>query len=350
MADEEFLRAWRYGDTAIKMLKKGVVPPYPQFYELLYTYASGINPALNSRINERFAKGDVPDADLVDVLCDEFLRHSGAEERLTSVSEEIANSVEAVHEAIDNASVNANHYSGLLQTASGDLELEMGREELKALSARLLSETRKMQSANSELEEKLDASRENILTLKKELEEVRRESLIDPLTKIYNRKSFDSELTEAVRAAEENGDALTLLLVDIDHFKNFNDTYGHQVGDQVLRLVAMTLNSCARSNDLAARYGGEEFAVIMKQTELRQAVKVAENMRRMIEARDLLKRSTNEKLGNLTVSIGAASYRAGDSEASLIERADKCLYQAKDQGRNCIVDEGSLSKDGTAAA
>jgi len=350
VADEEFLRAWRYGDTAIKMLKKGVVPPYPQFYELLYTYASGVNPALNARINERFSKGDVPDTELVDVLCDEFLRHSGAEERLTSVSEEIANSVEAVHEAIDNATLNASHYSGLLQTATGDLELEMSREELSALSARLLSETRKMQTANNELEEKLDASRENILTLKKELEEVRRESMIDPLTKIYNRKRFDTGLTEAVEVAEENGEALTLLLLDIDHFKKFNDTYSHQVGDQVLRLVAMTMNNCVRSDDLAARYGGEEFAVIMPQTEMRQALKVAENMRRMIEARDLLKRSTNEKLGNLTVSIGAASYRAGDSESSLIERADKCLYQAKNQGRNCVVDESRLSKDGTEAA
>lgn len=350
MADEEFLRAWRYGDTAIKMLKKGVVPPYPQFYELLYTYASGINPTLNIRINERFAKGDVPDAELVDVLCDEFLRDSGAEERLNSVSEEIANSVEAVNEALGNATVNANHYSGLLQTASGDLEVEMGREELKALSSRLLSETRKMQSANHELEEKLDASKENILSLRKELEELRRESLMDPLTQIYNRKSFDDEFAAAVRTAEEEGEALTLLLVDIDHFKGFNDTYGHQVGDQVLRLVAMTLNNCARANDMAARYGGEEFAIIMPQTELRQAVKVAETMRRMVEARDLLKRSTNEKLGNLTVSIGVASYRAGDSETSLIERADRCLYKAKDKGRNCIVDESNLAKGGNAAA
>ncbi len=103
------------------------------------------------------------------------------------------------------------------------------------------------------------------------------------------------------------------MLLDIDHFKKFNDTWGHQTGDQVLRLVAMTLKSNIKGKDIAARYGGEEFAAILPETDLEGAVIVADNIRKAIQAKELLKRSTNEKLGRMTASFGVAMYRPGDT-------------------------------------
>lgn len=341
MNKDDFERTLHFGEAAMDLLKKAEIPPTPRFYELLYTYASGVNRRLNKRINQLFRQGLAPDRTMADSLCREFLRSSDVEERLDSVSTEIATRIDAVHGAIDHAAASANSYSGLLQSARGDLEGDMNGKSVKALTSGLLRETRKMQTANTMLEKRLETARDDVHALQCELEEVRRESLLDPLTNIHNRKSFDRRIESAVREAEESGEELSLLLIDIDHFKQFNDRFGHQTGDQVLSLVASTLSSGVRDTDLSARYGGEEFAAILPATSLAKAKKLAERLRKAIQSKELLKRSTNEKLGRVTASFGVATFRSSDTSMSLIERADNCLYAAKNEGRNCVVTEDS---------
>ena len=341
MSDQEFTRTLGYANAALDLLKRSGIPPYPQFYELLYTYATGVNPSLNNRINTVFRSGTIPTSELAEVLYNEFLK-SDVNDRMSSVSERMHARIEAVHEAIDSAMTTANAYSGSLQSASGDLEREVTPETMRSLATRLLSETRRMQDTNRQLEAKLEASREDIAALQRDLDDMRRESMLDPLTKIANRKSFDEGLEDAIRDAAKSGDPLSLMLLDIDHFKTFNDTYGHQTGDQVLRLVAMTLKSNIKGKDLAARYGGEEFVAILPSTDLEGAVIVAENIRKAIQAKELLKRSTNEKLGRITASFGVAAFRPVDNAISLIERTDRCLYAAKHAGRNRVVSEADL--------
>ena len=326
------------------LLKRGQIPPYPQFYELLYTYATGVNPSLNQRVNQIFRDGTAT-TELAERLYNEFLKAQDANERISSVSERMANRIEAAHDAIDTAMATANAYSGTLQSASGDLSQDLPEADLRAMAQRLLAETRRMQDANAQLEQKLEASRDDISALQRDLDEVRRESMLDPLTKIFNRKSFDEGMLKSFAEAEERGSPLCLMLIDIDHFKRFNDTWGHQTGDQVLRLVAMTLKSNIKGKDMAARYGGEEFAAILPETDLEGALIVADNIRKAIQAKELLKRSTNEKLGRITASFGVAWYKPGDTPSSLIERADRCLYAAKHAGRNRVFSETELKDD-----
>jgi diguanylate cyclase len=140
------------------------------------------------------------------------------------------------------------------------------------------------------------------------------------------------------------------MLTDIDHFKTFNDNFGHLTGDQVLRLVAMSVKHNVKGKDTAARYGGEEFAVILPNTTLRAAVTVAEHIRRAVMAKELMKRSTDENLGRMTISIGVATLRKSDTGQSLIERADTCLYAAKRHGRNRVICETDpeVATDSTA--
>ena len=349
MSEQEFKRALGYANSAIDLLRRATIPPYPQFYELLYTYATGVNPNLNARINEIFREGD-PTVDLAERLYDEFLKAREANERISGVSERMFNRIEKVHEAIDSAMTTANAYSGTLQSATGDLSEELDGEALRLMAHRLLSETRRMQEANHELEQKLDASREDIEQLQRDLDDVRREATLDPLTKIFNRKYFDDGILQSVREAQGGDAPLSLLLLDIDHFKSFNDTWGHQTGDQVLRLVAMTIKSNIKGRDIAARYGGEEFAAILPDTDLEGAIILADNIRKAVQAKELLKRSTNEKLGRITASVGVASFRPDDTPGSLIERADRCLYAAKHAGRNRVVGENELKGDDVVAA
>jgi diguanylate cyclase len=144
-------------------------------------------------------------------------------------------------------------------------------------------------------------------------------------------------LEKAIAEALETNEAMSLMLTDIDHFKTFNDNFGHLTGDQVLRLVAMSVKHNVKGKDTTARY--EEFAVILPNTILRAAVTVAEHIRRAVMAKELMKRSTGEHLGRMTISIGVATLRKGDTGQSLIERADTCLYAAKRHGRNRVICE-----------
>jgi diguanylate cyclase len=144
-------------------------------------------------------------------------------------------------------------------------------------------------------------------------------------------------LEKAIAEALETNEAMSLMLTDIDHFKTFNDNFGHLTGGQVLRLVAMSVKHNVKGEDTTARYGGEEFAVILPNTILRAAVTVAEHIRRAVMAKELVKLSTGEHLGRMTISIGVATLRKGDTGQSLIERADTCLYAAKRHGRNRVI-------------
>jgi diguanylate cyclase len=128
-------------------------------------------------------------------------------------------------------------------------------------------------------------------------------------------------------------------MFDIDHFKSFNDSYGHLTGDQVLRLVSLSLKQTIKGQDITARYGGEEFAVVLPSTALRQALTVADHIRRAVMAKELKKKSTGEILGRVTISVGVSMLKSGDDTYSLIERADACLYAAKRNGRNRVICE-----------
>jgi diguanylate cyclase len=182
--------------------------------------------------------------------------------------------------------------------------------------------------------------------LREHLEQVRRDSLTDALTNVANRKAFDEALHRCCAEADTTGIPLSLAVVDVDHFKKFNDTWGHQTGDQVLRYVASVLARLGAAPRLTARYGGEEFAIIFPGETADVAARALDRVRREIASRALKRRSTNEDLGSVTVSMGVAQRLAGEKAAGFIERADAALYQSKHNGRNRL----SVATDGTTAA
>jgi len=196
-----------------------------------------------------------------------------------------------------------------------------------------------MTENTSQLEQRLDDSRQQISDLQDNLEAVRAESMTDSLTGVANRKLFDRTLSDAVEQARESGESLSLLMMDIDHFKRFNDTFGHQAGDGVLRLVAAAMKANVKGRDLVARYGGEEFSAVLPATALADALTVAEQIRQAVMAKELIKKSSGESLGNVTLSIGAATLEDGEDAEQLISRADRYLYSAKRGGRNRVMAE-----------
>jgi len=147
----------------------------------------------------------------------------------------------------------------------------------------------------------------------------------------------------------ETGGPLGILLIDIDHFKKFNDNYGHQIGDQVLRMVAKVFQESVRDVDLAARYGGEELVAVVPGADLDRCAEVAERIRSRIAEARLTRRSTGRAIASVTVSVGVAQFRLAESAEATIQRCDRALYQAKRAGRNRIVTENEIDS-GIAAA
>ena len=173
-------------------------------------------------------------------------------------------------------------------------------------------------------------------------EELRWQATHDPLTGLANRHSVEEFLRLAQINAMEKDEPLSVLLIDIDNFKQFNDDHGHPVGDQVLRLVGNVLQEEVRDVDLAARYGGEELIAVLPGIDLAAGATVAERIRRRIAAARLTRRATGKEIGSITVSIGVAQLQLAESTEAMIERCDRGLYQAKRQGRNRTVTENEL--------
>jgi diguanylate cyclase len=213
---------------------------------------------------------------------------------------------------------------------------------MREATRRMLVETKRMVEGTRGLDADLRGASREVQALRNDLEEARRQAMSDPLTSVANRKAFDERLAREMAAASASGSDLALLLLDIDHFKRFNDSFGHVIGDEALKLVAQTLVAGVKGRDMVARYGGEEFAVILPATSLAHALGLANGLGAAVKGRRMLLKSTGRDLGRITVSLGVACYRPGESASDLVRRADAALYAAKDRGRDMACDEGVL--------
>jgi diguanylate cyclase len=198
-----------------------------------------------------------------------------------------------------------------------------------------------MANHNQHLTLELKKSSQEMDTLRTTLESVRVESLTDGLTGIANRRMFDETMRMRMEEARAQHTDLCLVLCDVDHFKRFNDSWGHHTGDQILRFLASSMGAHATKDCLVARYGGEEFALIAPRMSVQQAAQLAEKLRHTIQAKRLRRRSTNENLGQITVSFGVARMQPGDTQSAFIERADACLYASKRNGRNQVTTDAA---------
>ncbi|MDF3814206.1 MULTISPECIES: GGDEF domain-containing protein [Rhodopseudomonas] len=336
---DEHERTIGYAEIAlaqIKALRQGAMP---RNFEIWYVYATGYNAALNEAINETLARnGKLSDAEL-DQIYETYLSHGRTTNRIDKIGARVVTEIGDVMSLISDALGTTASFGDNLQGASQTLSLASDRDQIKAIVERLAISTHEMQSANSALEERLSKSKLEINNLQVSLDAIRAESLTDPLTGLGNRKHFDRAIGEAVRDASAKGQPLSLLMLDIDHFKSFNDNYGHLTGDQVLRLVGQSLRHSIDCKDITARYGGEEFAVVLPNTPLRDAITLAENIRRMVMSKELKKKSTGEILGRVTLSVGVSALKPGEDSDAMIDRADACLYAAKRNGRNRVICE-----------
>ncbi len=231
--------------------------------------------------------------------------------------------------------VETGRYENNLGEHSAQLKKAQTLATLQQIEQVLLEEVEKMKLSTVAYKRELDNAQIKIREQEAVLERLSKDASTDFLTQVFNRAAFDRRLVEEFARYKRYGQVFSLVLFDIDHFKNVNDTYGHLAGDRVLKAVALLINEEKRVADFLARFGGEEFVLILPGIEKETAGTVAEKFRRKIESTTF--KFENQNI-NITVSAGVAEVESRDELPSdVVKRADEALYQAKSAGRNRIV-------------
>lgn len=346
MSDEDdHKRTIVYADSALSYIKRNVLPAHPRSYEFWYTYCAGYNHGLNRAINDALKKNGRVSSSEMQTIYGNFLSPNKLGDQLDEVGDKVSEEVEGLVDALRHSADATSDYGTLLERAGEKLKKLKGQDNLEVVVSHLVKSTRAALSTNQNLESQLLESKRQIESLQSKLETIRYESLTDELTTLHNRKHFDSTVERMVSHTDPSSRGLALLLTDIDHFKKFNDTFGHQTGDQVLRLVALAVKQNVKNDDVPCRYGGEEFAILLPGTSLEDAKTIAERIRAAVQSKELVKRSTGENLGRVTISIGISTLQPGDTPHALISRADEAMYLAKRSGRNQVKTEVELLQD-----
>jgi diguanylate cyclase len=323
--------------TALAAMARLGVAPTPANFEIWYSHCSKRHPELSAAVQDLEASGAAFTASRCADLHAQFFGAARQTKLIEDACERFEATMTHLLQEVDRMAGEAGAYGGRLTAFSSDVRAADGRQALRGLVNRIVDETRSMLARARQLEGELDQSAKRITSMRRELASARRAASIDDLTRIANRRCFDHELRKAAAHAEVKREPMSLLMLDIDRFKTFNDTHGHQMGDQVLKQVAQILTRSVKGRDLAARYGGEEFAVILPQTGLEGARQLAEQICRTVAGHRVVIKATGRDLGRITLSIGCAQQHWGEPAADLVQRADRALYRAKRMGRNRVA-------------
>ncbi len=326
---------------ALQLMAQHNIPATPQNFEVWFTFARGTAPDLNKTINILVGNNRPFDAGTNHSLYVNYIEGRADWAQHSLVSTRLYKVLLNAQRFLASTLIDNRKQVEVLDTVAAQMDDEANpRPIIKALVAELS----KAVTRASELEAHFTASLHELDNIRDKLTVSERRSRIDPLTGLANRRALEDFMRAAQISAMETAAPLSILLVDIDHFKQFNDQFGHQFGDQVLRLISHVLKDSLRKDDLAVRYGGEELLGVLPGANLDICHEVGERIRQTIGRRQVRRRSTGEILSNVTVSIGVAQFVPGEPLNELIDRCDRALYAAKHAGRNRTRTERELGE------
>ncbi|MBF0220222.1 MAG: diguanylate cyclase [Gammaproteobacteria bacterium] len=329
----------------IKLLSELHLKPTPVNYTVCYEYAANSNVDVQNALDRLLKDG--PGANDASLLVEQIYHDAIEEislEKLEAAKARVLKVIETVNGSLGEMNADASEFDTLLSGHVAALSNSPTIDTIEQTISALQQETSQLRQSSSRLSRQLEVNSEEVKQLRSDLQRARAEASTDSLTGLKNRKYFIKELEYEISMAKESGAAVanSLLMLDIDHFKNFNDTFGHVVGDKVLAFVANTLCQKLKRADTVGRYGGEEFIVLLRNTSYNSAMEVGEILRATIAKSRLALSNNRTQLPPIHISVGVATQGMEDTVISLIDRADRALYFSKDQGRNCVTGELQL--------
>lgn len=331
-------KAKRIYDQLVDIFAEQDINPTPLNYYVWYAYFKGENPKFRQEMDK--AQNDpFGYTDRLGVrLYQEYLSDENPAD--TEFDRAFKRLLQVVIQRMNIWSSKIEKQTADLDQATASLNKEnLDASELKEITKSVLNTASDMKKNTADFQKEILDTNDEIMRLRKQLIEARAETMTDELTEIGNRKAFNMSISELTEAAEENPESLQIIMTDIDHFKRFNDSFGHLVGDSVLRYFSNLMKKSKQDNETICRYGGEEFAILLADSTMEKAQDRAESIRHSIEIAKLKRKDSEKTLGTITASFGIAAYRGQKYETieEFIKRADDALYKAKNNGRNQVV-------------
>ncbi|MDP3331457.1 MAG: GGDEF domain-containing protein [Methylococcaceae bacterium] len=323
-----------YVKQILPLMVRHNVAANPINYAIWYDYVAGNNAKLTEVVNKLISQQIPIDSEISIELYKKHVCNASLES-FEKINEHIQKVIAQASISINDTYKKAEITNDSFQKKTLVLENISKATDIKIVLQEIIQETQSLAATSQAMKNKLDEANKEMELLRLELAQVRQMAVTDGLTGLLNRRAFDMTLAEIVGQSEPDKTYLSLL--DIDHFKRVNDSYGHTVGDNVIKFVAALMKKHSEDHHHVARYGGEELAIIMPNTSEDKAIEISENIRSSMESSRLKRKDNNQPLHKITLSIGIAQLRAGDDSESLVVRADSALYQAKETGRNKVV-------------
>jgi diguanylate cyclase len=324
-----------YVRLALPIMARQNIPVTPMNYTVWYTYVSGTDGELKTTVDKMIENHE----EFSDEVNEELYRRFCAEQdgtELRKVRGDLERVLFTVLKEVTNVTGQTQEYESFVSQSIGALSEDASLQEIQEIISEIIDKTKTLGTFGKATQLRLKEATEALEELTKDFEQVKTEVFVDFLTGIANRKAFDKTLASCVADVASDGEDLSLLLIDVDDFKRFNDEFGHLTGDEILKFVAKKIKETVKGRDLPARFGGDEFAVILPQTPLKGALALGENIRGFFATAKLKTRTTAKNLGTITVTIGAACCRPGESPEDLIMRSDDSLHAAKKAGKNRV--------------
>ncbi|MCH8167403.1 MAG: GGDEF domain-containing protein [Proteobacteria bacterium] len=332
----EFENAARLAAKAMDQAHRHQSPPRPHAYEVWYTYVAGDDPVLRARVDSELIKSDEVGVEIIEQIYEEHFLHKRLSDGMTRIGDELDAGLRDTISVVRDSLGASQLFLGSLRQAQGKVAKVSRNHDAKQVVADLL-ELGQAHAASTELvNTELTKARSQVVELQSELRRLRNSAYLDHLTQIPNRRHMDEVLEREIRLASENGLALSFVLGDLDHFKEVNDSYGHAVGDAVLKHFAGLIRNNIKGQDTAARYGGEEFAIILPRTSVYGAGHLTDKIRELFHGTDFILSRDRSSIGRISVSFGVTQLVPGESMEDLVSRADGLLYRAKKLGRNRV--------------
>lgn len=327
-----------YLRLVIPLLSKHKAAPNPFNYALWYEYVSNSNAELNQELDAVLDKGEALTDEILEAFYVKYIAEYD-EKKFNLVNSKFQRLLDSLSDSTARTSDQAVSFSECLGEYGNQLQAKPEADSVSNIIEGLTSNTERMQDSISALNNKLDESRSEASELRSELDRIRTEAITDPLTGLVNRKGLKTAFEKALGGVKTDQDNVCLLIIDIDRFKVLNDTYGHLLGDKVIKFIADLIRQRVKGKDTAARFGGEEYVVLLPDTPISGARTVAEDIREAIGKSKIQRQTDKKPIGKVTASIGVARFRIGESIDDFINRADAALYESKNNGRNLVTVE-----------
>ncbi len=338
---EDKNRSGEYLRLALSYLVKYDLPANPVNYTVWYEYVSGRNLKLKKAVDLSIQSDQLLDGECIQHFYQKYVTDGDRiiiSRLLTKINLMLR---DISHHILETEGDLAGHGKNLGELAK-KINTVHDFEGIREIVDQMLEETRGLISSGSRLQSRMTVSSQDLKQLSLELEKSQKEAQTDALTGLVNRRGLERVFELERIRARQNQEPFSIILLDIDHFKKVNDTYGHLVGDSLLKGISKILAHHLRKNDVAARFGGEEFLVVLPETGINGACTVAKKIQDALSRKEWKVRESGKRIGAVTVSMGIAKYALNEPQDNLFKRADDALYEAKRTGRNQIVTQADI--------